>query len=393
MLKLVQSVKQVPPPQKKKNITHFPKTMLFVTYNLLSSALRTKNSFPHTRPSQIDKTFRIQDILNKLESVITHDNDVGVSGPVVFGLQEVSVEWVPVLRDFFEKFDYSFTYTCYGNHYNGYMGVALACPKNNQFVDAFEVKGFSIKCPPKEFGHGPFRQWKFTQQQLQSARPWYKKAWSFFKSYLPCQPLLDRLAAPKPRFEQSMITCRFNRALFATVTLRHIGDVAVGVYHMPCLFKFPTVMAVHLVCFLKTLQRYCNDQNLHKFVVMMDGNFEYNSLCYRLLFGTASAQDLDKISKVSPGNVTRSLMEFVRGTEHTYPVGSPSTHTIGFTGNEFTGKIDYIFYKLGEPTVIPQTALAKLQTIDEHSEHLPNAEEPSDHFMLVGELVSYEGWV
>jgi hypothetical protein len=351
----------------------------FVSYNLLSSALSRPASFPAANPRHLDSTFRFESICLKLKAIL---DDVDES--TIFGLQEVSIKWVGPLRAFFEARAYSLVHTCYGNRFDGYMGVAIAYPTAQT-----QVTTLSIVCPPQKYGHAGFERWKHEQQVMEAV--WYRKLARLGKESLPFRPFIDQLQAPPNPAPQTRITTRFNRAVFAHAKLPQLGDVAVCTYHMPCLFKYPEVMAVHALLFFHALHVYCVRRELDQYIVMMDGNFEPGSLPFNVLQGRCTAEELATIDEVSPGITTLScttrggkhqtLFEFLSSLRHTYPATSITTHTHGHTG-EFVGKIDYIWYKLSSGYLEPDTAVTPIQSTANQHSLLPNAAEPSDHYML-----------
>lgn len=379
----------------------------FISYNLLSSSLRTSNSFPETAKAHLDPFSRLDDILVKFRNILAESKITSTGrSAVIFGLQEVSLKWEPRLRTFFDSHAYEFISSCYGNRFNGYMGVAIAFPRQT-WDNAEEhtvlwdgVDAIEIVCPPQEYGEAGFKQWKKAQKEADSV--WYRRVARFGRESLPFRPLLDKLSPRPLRPPQTMIAHRFNRAIFGVMEHADLGPIAVGTYHMPCMFKYPEVMAVHALLFFHALHVFCVKNNLRSFVVMMDANFEPGSLPYRTIMNTITDEERAAIDAVNPG-VTRltvpamlesgpqSLSSFLKNLTHVYPDDSISNHTIGFAGS-FTGKIDYIWYTPVSPStdgkvvVRPDTALAPLEKADAQPSYLPNAIEPSDHYMLAASM-------
>lgn len=359
-------------------------TMNFITYNLLSATLRTNKSFPECNPAWLDARGRFDDILTKLKSIImTTDENT------VFGLQEVSLCWVTPLTEFFNGQDYEFHATCYGSKFTGYMGVGLAYPRANRRMDKLNVMDIEYACPPQDLGERGFKRWKRAQKEANSK--WYRASLQYVQKSLPFQPILQKFLAHGGRPLQTMITHRYNRAIFGTVTHPKFNTCcAVGVYHMPCMFRYPEVMAVHILLFFDSLRLYCEAHDLAYFIVLMDGNIQPGILPYRILGDRydVEPEEMDAIDAVSPGILEDDrITDFIGGMKHAYPTDSITNYTVAFTGNEFCGKIDYIWHKMPEGvTVDPATDIAPIETIDTQGDYLPNAQEPSDHYMLAATI-------
>lgn len=352
----------------------------FITYNLLSSDLSQPKTFPAADPRYLDPTFRFESICLRFKHILGGDAE----DPTIFGLQEVALKWVGPLRAFFSTYDYSLIHTCYGNRFDGYMGVAIAWPSGwARFNDN------SLVCPPQTYGRPGFERWKHEQAEIEAV--WYRKLARLGKESMPFRPLLDKFQASPAPAPQTLIAGKFNRAVFGYVAMPNMGKVAIGTYHMPCLFKYPHVMAVHALLFFHALHEYCTRHDLDQFVVMMDGNFEPRSLPYNALQGLCTAEELATIDEISPGVTTlcstnrmgesRTTFEFLTGMRHTYPQTSVTTFTHGHAG-AFMGKIDYIWFKLASGYLTPDTKIAPTESPAEQTCLLPNREEPSDHYLL-----------
>lgn len=356
--------------------------MRFITYNVLSSSLRSPASFPECEAAHLDPATRLCDVLDKIQVVMGKDLDV------VFGLQEVSLAWVGEFRHFFEARDYTFAHSCYGTHFNGYMGVALAAPKTA------DLQRIESVVPP-QLGAAGFRAWR-AARDMEDAR-WYNKSARLLKDSLPFRPLLERLVPPNPVDPATLIASRQNRAIFATVecTRAHptrpgktlTDRVAVAVYHMPCLFRYPIVMAAHACLLNRSFHAYCTKVNIYDRVVLMDGNFQTGTAAYNLMRGVTSEAVRDALESVSPGIWDERVHRWMGGLRHIYPRTSPSCYTRGWTGDVFCGKIDYIWASPDlAGKMMPAESVAPVQYWNDQTKYLPNAEEPSDHYLLAVDL-------
>jgi hypothetical protein len=375
--------------------------MRFVSYNLLSSALSTPKSFPTTKAHLLDAQTRLEDICIKFKDIIANSSDNGIETGTIFGLQEISLPWVGPLRSFFQQHGYEFVHSCYGSRFNGYMGVAIAFPMR---AHDLRISRLEMVCPPQQYGDVGFQRWK--QGQKKSNTAWYRKLVNLGKNSLPFRPLIEHFQTPSPRPPQTMIACRFNRAIFGLLHHPDVGAVAFGTYHMPCMFRYPKVMAVHALLFFHALREYCHRCGVEDFVVMMDANFQPGSLPYRAIAGYLTQDELDAIDATNPGVTTlriatdtvgrsQTLSDFLVDIQHVYPDNSITNYTHGFAG-EFVGKIDYIWYKF-EPWSSDATLEVEVDAVKAPTEYesnqsnfLPNASEPSDHYMLSGILSMIE---
>jgi hypothetical protein len=362
--------------------------MRFVTYNVLSSSLGTPAAFPGCDPGHLDPITRLAGVLDKVRRAMGSNTDT------VFGFQEVSLAWVAEFRQFFETLDYTFVHSCYGTHFNGYMGVALAAPRA---VDPQQVESV---VPPHLADPG-FQTWQAARRADQAR--WYNKSARLLKDSLPFRPILEKFARPNQVDPQTLVSTRPNRAIFALVnnTRAHPTKprvfvstrVAVAVYHMPCLFQYPTVMAAHVVLLNRSFHQYCIKHNIHDRVVLVDGNFESGSDAYNLMRGIIPVPNVGQVGirvaldELSPGIWDETVHEWMAGMRHVYPRSSITNYTRGWTGAEFCGKIDYIWASHGlVGHMMPAESMAPVRYKSEQSTYLPNAAEPSDHYMLAVDL-------
>ena len=156
----------------------------------------------------------------------------------------------------------------------------------------------------------------------------------------------------------------------------------VGTYHMPCMFKYPSVMVTH--CSLSA-------QHIHKFskgdpyVYTGDFNIKPTSSQYQLL----TEGDLDKNNSdyppIVPGDDWKpALVKPLRSAYKVKNGEEPNFTNYAKTEGtpEFIDTLDYIFLsdEWHVQDVLP------LPHRDEVQGPLPNEAEPSDHVLISAEL-------
>ena len=68
----------------------------------------------------------------------------GRSDKAIIALQEIPLDWVGTFTLFFKERGYFLSSTCYGNTFNGFMGIALAFPEAE-----YRLADLSIVSPPR----------------------------------------------------------------------------------------------------------------------------------------------------------------------------------------------------------------------------------------------------
>jgi len=106
-----------------------------VCYNVLSSQLARTDHFSKTPPSHLDASNRLPKVLAKIEEECRIASSKSL--PVIFCLQEVSLDWVGEFHAFFAERGYHFVPANYGGKFGGYMGIisyrALRDPKSRYY--------------------------------------------------------------------------------------------------------------------------------------------------------------------------------------------------------------------------------------------------------------------
>ena len=149
-------------------------------------------------------------------------------------LQELSRNWYAKLVPFFDSREYTLVFASFHNEPSGYMGVAMAWPRQLHAVDVClkqisRVVDWTVVC-------------KACGCELTEPTPSNS-----------CHPCYDRYAPPSYAFEQSR--SRQNVAIF----VRFEKNFCVGTYHMPCEYQNDEAMQlmnIHLALFAKFGQEW-----------------------------------------------------------------------------------------------------------------------------------------
>lgn len=226
------------------------------TYNVLSSHLSAPNHFQACSPENLDARARLNKVYKKLTAEVEQES--------VICLQEVSTTWAGPLHSFFARADYHLVTALYGNRFNGYMGVAVAIPRGKyEIVDVDITRVADTKSLPRS------PKPSLLMSYLLQFKQWILSLAQSFKLYTP----------PFDMWDNALY--RHNQMINVRVKERASGAVfVVGNYHMPCMFKHPSVMNVHCALSAQHLQRFAKED---PYVYCGDFNIKPNSSQYELL--------------------------------------------------------------------------------------------------------------
>lgn len=227
------------------------------SYNVLSSHLSAANYFRACSPEYLDPAYRY----NALERKLTQE----VDSDAVVCLQEVSHAWAGRLHTFFSKRNYHFITGLYGNKFNGYMGVGMAVP-----LKKFDITSVDI-----------------TRIADTKRMPYKPKVTGFFPTlFKTIKSLLVNFAIYlklyKPPIENwDNALYRSNQMICTRLTCKDTGKTfVVGNYHMPCMFKLPSVMVTHCALSAQHIQKYANKD---PYIYVGDFNIKPHTSQYDLL--------------------------------------------------------------------------------------------------------------
>ena len=461
----------------------------FVTYNLLSAPLARAAWFPKADSNVMDEKPRFERLKAKLDDVIREGWAGGPSpSPPILALQEVSLRWVGPLTQWFNERGYTLVRPCtaappltsavsdlphparartdarrradatairssrihrtparsaspffshtaqlsthYGNHWNDYMGVAIAFSHEHYEIVSSDVAQVSStvrwKRAPKPaepsaivaHARSLYDLVVVVLAALTLSTLW-RPLLALVRSKLcpaggenaVCEPGAGTRAREGDAFKAAQR--RWNRSVYlhlrpkgaAKKSAEHVG-FGVATYHMPCLWWDNRVMAIHAALVAQHVHKLATKSHktsgalLHApsqpVVLMGDFNFKATSGSYELLttgalptthfhYPTPPSHETKWTPTLEAGAAFVSAYVAANGAE-------PEVTNVAFSGSPptpFADCIDYIFTtpeKWEVRDVLPLATRASFTdgTTDEivPEKACPNADEPSDHMML-----------
>jgi len=184
------------------------------------------------------------------------------SGAVIC-LQEVSTLWAGDLHVYFAKHGYYFITGLYGNKFNGYMGVGVAVPTAKfDILDADITKIADTK--------------KFQTPSKSRSSTYFQKIGSalvnLYRVVFPVAEVVNPWKEAASKANQ-MVTVRLREKTNEKVFV-------VGTYHMPCMFKLPSLMMIHCALSAQHIQKKANKD---PYVFVGDFNIKPDSPMYKML--------------------------------------------------------------------------------------------------------------
>lgn len=351
--------------------TNLPDIVSVVSYNLLSDALCNPKMYLNATEDD-----EICDPKKRLSLIMNHLN--GLDEQFIICLQEVSENWSCQLFKYFYDKNYTYIASNYGNHWNGYMGVAIAFHKDVYKMDMCDIKRIGDLVPPES---NKAESWvHLTCTTLGNA---IQKTSQFLcgQKFKCLEPYLEKT------FQQ--LSARRNNTL---ITLRLCGrrgnSFVVANYHMPCVFWNTKVMITHALLALGRAVQMTNiydcDDEL-PLIFVGDFNSQPDQTVYNIISnGGWHALDpswendpdlryLKHLTVTDCAGILKSAYRKINGREPEY------TNKVLTKQNPFgfEATLDYIFY-LGRN--IDSISVIPVDCSD--GQVLPNLEQPSDHLMI-----------
>lgn len=367
-----------------KNENDDKSSVRIVSYNVLSSQLASPTHFSKSSPSHLDASNRLPKVFAKIEEECKIGSSKSI--PVIFCLQEVSLDWVGEFHTFFAERGYHFVPANYGGKFGGYMGIATAYPIEHYETLKVDVSRLSDKridgwppYPPppstiRRFVINPLKQTLSTILMQQEETD----VWSYSKNRYN-QFIAIRL---KVRQKKGNVGADTKDAL----------PFWIGNYHMPCAFRNPAVMNIHAEMVAKRIQTLAanssegGDTKLNDaYILAGDFNIKPDSPHYRLL--TKGIIDKDDVTYPPPkfGIEWESSIDTMRSAYAVYGGKEPEFTNFALTeGMEepFKETLDYVFLS-DEWQVTDVKPVPRSEDIDGP---LPNEFEPSDHVLIASDV-------
>eukprot|EP00555_Chaetoceros_dichaeta_P004858 CAMPEP_0198258576 /NCGR_PEP_ID=MMETSP1447-20131203/7958_1 /TAXON_ID=420782 /ORGANISM="Chaetoceros dichaeta, Strain CCMP1751" /LENGTH=377 /DNA_ID=CAMNT_0043945721 /DNA_START=148 /DNA_END=1281 /DNA_ORIENTATION=- len=347
-----------------------------VCYNVLSSQLARTDHFSKTPPSHLDASNRLPKVLAKIEEECRIASSKSL--PVIFCLQEVSLDWVGEFHAFFAERGYHFVPANYGGKFGGYMGIATAYPTEHYETLKVDITRLSDKRiggwppsapPPSTIRRYVLNPLKQTLSTILMQEKEVKDVWSYSKN----------------RYNQFIaIRLRQRRRKTDDDDRKDTVPFWIGNYHMPCAFRDPPVMNIHAEMVSKRIQTLATTEN-DAYILAGDFNLKPDSAHYRLLTEGAIKEDDATYPPPKFGIEWESTIAAMRSAYATYGGKEPEFTNFALTegmGEPFVETLDYIFLS-DEWEVTDVKPVPRLEDVDGP---LPNEIEPSDHVVIATDL-------
>eukprot|EP01038_Epipyxis_sp_PR26KG_P008906 gene8906-12010_t len=327
------------------------------SYNVLSSHLSSPTHFLNCKPEFLDPKYRLNKVKEKLEKEISSNS--------VICLQEISHSWGSALHPLFAANNYHFVTGFYGSKFNGYMGIGVAIPLSKyEIVDVDITRVADTKRMPR----------KDKPSLIGSYINWMKNLLNSIGLFL-------RLVKPKDDMWDNVLY-RYNQMINVRLKSKSDGKTfVVGTYHMPCMFKLPSVMVTHCALSAQLIQKFAKDD---PYVYTGDFNIKPDSTMYRLLTeGDLETSNPDYPVNV-PGDEWKPNVKPFKSAYKTYSGKEPDFTNYAQVQNDpvFIETLDYIFHS-------DEWNVTGVQTLPDRSDvagPLPNQNEPSDHMLISAEM-------
>ncbi|CAF1588121.1 unnamed protein product [Adineta ricciae] len=308
-----------------------------VSYNILVPIYAEQvDYYDKCDPEHLKTDYRWNLIQNQFEREITkHEN-------TVVCIQELCLSLLPKLEIFFRRMNYSLFHNLYGGESNDYMGVGIAIPLSMQLDDISFVKiGDYIRSVCK----------KWENQDVS------------------CENTEE---VPDP-WEAAMD--RSNTLICVKVTINK-RPLCIGTYHMPCMYKYPDIMAIHASIVKDLVFKYASGCNV---ILAGDFNFEPTTACYNELTKTgfpAGSFPKSKVYEVSywpnTEQIFKSAYREKNGSEPAY-----TNYSCTYDQPVYCETLDYIFFA-GQMTVDDVLNLPDRPS----GRAYPDETNPSDHLLI-----------
>ena len=338
-----------------------------VQYNVLSSALSDPKYYTRCDSENLDPQIREDRVRHKLQQEMSKES--------IICLQEVSLDWVAKFTPFFESMDYGFVVRNYGHSYNGYMGVGIVYPRGVYELVELELIQVGDQIPkPAASEHSDPKFYGL--ENLIDLKYWFG---SILKHMTFGQDSEDHWNMARYK-KNTLIIAKF------AVIEEDIKEFTVACYHMPCDFRRPTIMMLHLVQVLKLIQKY------ESVILAGDLNLLPDSPYYHVIRTGKLPKKF--VIQGSPTAVTDWFPDDLKSMDSAFVLANGrEPYFTNYAYNQrskktFTGTLDYIFMsKNGWSQEVNTDPLPnELNPAKVLGASLPNQTEPSDHLLIAVDL-------
>jgi len=349
----------------------------FIQYNLLSHKLCDPGYFNECLPDACEPESRWLRIRTKLLKETQKGS--------ILCLQEISQTWAGRLTTLFRSHGYSFDFRLYGRNFSDYMGVGIAFPQEYTLKECHLVRvGDLIPRPEK-------KKTTQVQQNDQSMGAWLWNNASYYSNRLTTKAI--KWWFPEENDLWARARNKWNVMVMVSLTSLNTNarkdEFVVACYHMPCDFRFSTVMTLHSYYAMMEAQRFA--QGRAGLVFCGDFNFKPDSKQYQMV--TEGWKALDSDFQQNSKTAIRNWFDergFQRMDSAYYSVSKKEPRFTNYAKSVrstevFEATLDYIFVS-PNLSVKSVMKLPQERPVDIYSTPLPTAEEPSDHLMLGAEI-------
>lgn len=402
-----------------------------VTYNVLSPHLSSPEVFHACRPADLDPVARLE----KLKEVVRFCTERSY----IICLQEVCLSWSSELRQLFEEENYHYIDAISGSAENECFGQATAYPRDRYALMRSKtlVLGSTIKSRGGSSRPSGFMEWAGSFGggalldctavlliALGSLMHWmvrsgwaahlnmpfadHSDALATIVMYLLCLRMAHHIASlikdrrpQHPQLSPVQVASRKNRRVLSlclrklndSISVANLRKFTVTNYHMPCSFKEPVVMYLHMEALLVHFHDFrrdlpgvlAGDMNirpsswLYQYMThgFEEGRPKSDPLVYWDQMEQALACCRDELPPMRTTKPVTSAYAAVNGKEPQFTCRAVTS----FAG-EFRDTLDYIMMSSGFNAWLCTTVCEGA----DDGPSLPNAQQCSDHLPLMAVL-------
>ena len=333
-----------------------------ISYNILSHALIASHTIDRD-PACLTEEYRFTLLKAELTEFINSNQKP------IFCLQEVSQSWSNKLLVFFIKENYHFYWVKGFSKFNDYMGVAIAWPNE------IEATNIMIYTPSELIPKMVVKPKSMLERLVDLFYGIFCKNTERAKNILAKNKLMKDWKA------SSWKTNCCLAIEFKSPNKNYI----VSTYHMPCAYKNPLVMILHVVAYVKcAYNMLANRKDVPLFLTgdfnSLPDSFQYKFLCGSDYSDETLLNDLKRFDlPVLSDYITNTTCNLRSGydPEPIYTNKAFYKYDNMIEGSKFEGCIDYIFVN----DICDIKENLHIRRLHEN-EWIPSFKSPSDHLPI-----------